>query len=74
MPLLQENELIPLKTWLGFCSEGVNELVKDTQELLRSSLAKVSLGFGQQFTPQVWIGVVFFFFKVDDFCLNQALR
>jgi len=34
--LLEENELIPLKTWLGFCSEGATELVKDTQELLRS--------------------------------------
>ena len=37
-PLRQDDELIPLTTWLGFCSEDASDLVRQAQELVRSAL------------------------------------
>ena len=37
-PLRQDDELIPLTTWLGFCSEDASDLVRQPQELVRSAL------------------------------------
>lgn len=34
---LEDDELIPLKTWLGFCCEDVSNLVREAQELVRST-------------------------------------
>jgi hypothetical protein len=38
LALRQDDELIPLTTWLGFCSEDACDLVRQAQELVRSAL------------------------------------